>query len=57
MNQQKGFDQEAAAFIDALRAGGPMPVPFEQLVAVTQTTFLALESLSTGAPVEYRDPD
>jgi predicted dehydrogenase/threonine dehydrogenase-like Zn-dependent dehydrogenase len=57
MNQQKGFDQETAAFVDALRTGGPMPVPFEQLVAVTQTTFLALESLSTGAPVEYRDPD
>jgi predicted dehydrogenase/threonine dehydrogenase-like Zn-dependent dehydrogenase len=57
LNQQKGFDQEAAEFVEALRTGGPMPVPFEQLVAVTQTTFLALESLSCGAPVPYRDPD
>jgi polar amino acid transport system substrate-binding protein len=56
-NQRKGFDEEAAAFVEALRSGGPMPVPFEQLVAVTQTTFLAQESLSLGAPVDYRDPD
>ncbi len=56
LNQQKGFEQETAAFVEALRSGGPMPVPFDEIVAVTQTTFLALESLSCGAPVDYRDP-
>ena len=56
LNQQKGFAEETAAFVSAVRSGGPMPIPFEQLVAVTQATFLALESLSTGVPVEYQDP-
>jgi predicted dehydrogenase/threonine dehydrogenase-like Zn-dependent dehydrogenase len=56
LNQQKGFAEEAAAFVAAVRDGSAMPIPFEELVAVTQATFLALESLGSGAPVAYRDP-
>jgi hypothetical protein len=34
-----------------------MPIPFEQRVAFTQATLLALESLSCGASLTHRDPD
>ena len=52
MNQQKGFREEAAAFVEALRSGGPMPIDFETLVAVTRATFLVHESLDSGSAVE-----
>jgi predicted dehydrogenase/threonine dehydrogenase-like Zn-dependent dehydrogenase len=52
-NQAKGYAEEAGAFITALETGSPMPVDFETLVTVTQTTFLIHRSLETGEPVEY----
>ena len=33
-----------------------MPIDFETLVAVTQTTFLIHRSLSSGEPVAYEPP-
>lgn len=56
VNQQKGFAEEVAAFVRALRDGAPMPIPYESLIAVTQTCFLIHESLDQSAPVEYEDP-
>jgi predicted dehydrogenase/threonine dehydrogenase-like Zn-dependent dehydrogenase len=52
-NQAKGHIEEVTAFIKALETGSPMPIDFETLVAVTQTTFLIHRSLDTGGPVDY----
>lgn len=48
----KGHREEIARFVAAVRAGGPEPIPFEQLVATTRATFCALESARLGAPVD-----
>jgi predicted dehydrogenase/threonine dehydrogenase-like Zn-dependent dehydrogenase len=36
--QDKGQKRCAAAFVDALRSGGPAPIPFDEIVEVTRTT-------------------
>jgi polar amino acid transport system substrate-binding protein len=56
LNQAKGFQQEVAAFINAVKTGGPMPIDWETLLAVTQTTFLVHRSLDTGGTVNYEPP-
>lgn len=53
--QEKGFDEELAAFLDAVRRGGEPPIPFESLVRTTQVTFAIVQSLKTGRPVELQD--
>jgi predicted dehydrogenase len=52
LNQAKGHAQEVAAFIDAVRTGGPMPIEFPVLAAVTRATFMIHESLGSGMPVD-----
>ncbi|MGH7703158.1 MAG: bi-domain-containing oxidoreductase [Gemmatimonadales bacterium] len=51
LTQDKGYDQEIQAFLQALRTGGAPPLPIASLVATTRTTFAIVESLSTGRPV------
>ena len=51
-NQDKGFESEMKRFVAAAKGGGPMPIPFEQLVATSQATLAVLESLRSGAPVD-----
>jgi polar amino acid transport system substrate-binding protein len=48
----KGHAETVRAFLAAVRAGGPEPIPFDELVATTQVTFSALESLRRRAPVD-----
>lgn len=48
LRQDKGHSAEWAAFTAALHAGGPPPIPYEQLVGVTRATFAAVEALRTG---------
>jgi polar amino acid transport system substrate-binding protein len=55
-NQAKGHSEEVAAFVKALETNGPMPIDFETIVAVTQTTFLIHRSLDTGGVVDYQPP-
>jgi len=50
-NQEKGFPEEMQRFLEAVRSGGPMPIPFEQSRASTMATLAITESLRTGAPV------
>jgi predicted dehydrogenase len=50
--QDKGHRGELAAFLDAIRTGGPSPVSPEVAAHVTRVTFAALESARTGAPVQ-----
>lgn len=37
--QDKGHAVEIAAFVTAVEKGGPLPIPFDQIVEVTRTTF------------------
>ena len=56
MNQAKGHAEEAAAFVEALRSGSPMPIDLESLVATSQTTMLIQESLRSASAVEFVPP-
>ncbi|MFE4869182.1 bi-domain-containing oxidoreductase [Streptomyces sp. NPDC056682] len=49
--RDKGQAAELAAFIKAVRTGGPMPVPLESLVATTAATLAVRAGLVGGAPV------
>ena len=44
--QDKGQTACAAAFIDAIRLGRPAPIPFEELVEVTRTSFDIVDALT-----------
>jgi predicted dehydrogenase len=52
----KGQRTELAAFVSAVRSGGPMPIPFESLVATTRATIAVDESLAAGCPVPIARP-
>lgn len=49
--RDKGQNAELAAFVKAVRAGGPMPVALESLVATTAATLAVPSALACGAPV------
>jgi predicted dehydrogenase len=51
LRQDKGHQAEWAAFKDAILAGGPPPIPYEQLIGVTRASFAGLESLRSGVKV------
>ncbi len=48
--QDKGQQQQMAQFVDACRAGTPMPIPIESLIATTRATIAVGESLLSGRP-------
>jgi predicted dehydrogenase len=48
---ERGFADEIAAFTDAVRSGGPSPVPVADGYAATRTALAALHSVRTGEPV------
>jgi predicted dehydrogenase len=48
----KGHAACIGAFVEAVRSGGPSPIPFESLVATTRATFALRESLAVGLPVD-----
>lgn len=47
----KGQGAQVAAFVDAVRTGGPMPILLASLVATTAATLAVERSLASGAPV------
>ncbi|WP_328672214.1 bi-domain-containing oxidoreductase [Streptomyces sp. NBC_00328] len=49
--RDKGQSAELAAFVKAVRTGGPMPVSLESLVATTAATLAVRTGLAGGAPV------
>lgn len=55
LRQDKGHRQECEAFVEALRAGKPTPIAFEEIVAATLATFRIQDSLSTGLPMAVED--
>jgi polar amino acid transport system substrate-binding protein len=48
INQNKGQKEMVKAYIDGLLKNGEPPIPFEEIVAVTRTTFLIVESLKNN---------
>jgi predicted dehydrogenase/threonine dehydrogenase-like Zn-dependent dehydrogenase len=50
--QDKGHRAELGAFATAVRALGELPIPFDEIVSTTLTTLRAVESCSSGQPVE-----
>jgi len=49
--QDKGHLAEWQAFVSAIINGGAPPIPYQQLVGVTQATFAAVDSLRRGEKV------
>jgi predicted dehydrogenase len=52
---ERGFAREVAAFTDAVRRGGPSPVPVRDGYEATRTALAALHSLRTGEPVDLQE--
>ena len=50
--QDKGWVNEWKAFVKAIHEGGEPPIPYEQLIGVTKSTFAAVESLRTMQTVK-----
>jgi predicted dehydrogenase/threonine dehydrogenase-like Zn-dependent dehydrogenase len=51
LRQDKGHSEEWRQFSQSILAGGPPPIPYEQLFGVTRATFAAVEALRTGERV------
>jgi polar amino acid transport system substrate-binding protein len=47
----KGHRREIELTLNAMREGQPAPIPFSELVEVSQATFLVHESARTGRPI------
>ena len=45
MAQDKGWVNEWKVFVKSIREGGEPPIPYQQLIGVTKSTFAALDSL------------
>jgi predicted dehydrogenase len=51
LSQDKGHRAEWETFVKALRVGGPAPIPFGEIVAVSLATLRASHSRRLGEPV------
>ena len=51
--QDKGWVNEWKAFTKSIREGGEPPIPYEQLVGVTESTFAAVESIKSNTPIQF----
>ena len=49
--QDKGHVAEWQAFAKSIREGGEPPIPYEQLIGVTNATFAAIESIKSNSTV------
>ena len=49
--QDKGHQAEVVAFADALTGAGPVPIPWDQLRAVSLASIRAVDSLREGLPL------
>jgi predicted dehydrogenase/threonine dehydrogenase-like Zn-dependent dehydrogenase len=48
----KGHAEEVRRFMDAVRTGGPPPIPYAEIENAMRSTFAVLESARTGSPVK-----
>jgi predicted dehydrogenase/threonine dehydrogenase-like Zn-dependent dehydrogenase len=54
LGQDKGHRGEWEAFVAAVQGGGPPPIPIEEIIATTLTTFRVLDSLRCREPVAVK---
>ncbi len=52
LSQDKGHKDAWRAFLKAVQQGQEPPIPYDQLIGVTQASFAALDSLRNGKPVQ-----
>ena len=52
--QDKGHQREIELTVDAMRRGGCSPIPFEELVEVSEATFAIEEAISSGKSLSLR---
>lgn len=52
LSQDKGHREEVRRFIEAVKTGGEMPIPFDEIVATTLTTLKIEESILAGKPLD-----
>jgi predicted dehydrogenase len=50
--RDKGQAEEVRRFVEAVKTGGAMPIPLEEIVASTRATLAVLESQRTGQAIE-----
>ena len=50
--REKGQAEEVRQFVQAVKTGGPMPIPLDEIVDTTRATLAVLESMRTGRAVE-----
>jgi predicted dehydrogenase len=50
LRQDKGHQKAWETFVSAISLGGLPPIPYQQLVGVTQATFAAVKALRSGQP-------
>ncbi|MEO8357342.1 MAG: bi-domain-containing oxidoreductase [Chloroflexota bacterium] len=51
--QNKGWVDEWKVFAKSIREGGEPPIPYEQLIGVTRSTFAAVESLRKQEAIKF----
>ena len=54
--QDKGHQREIELTVDAMRRGGCSPIPFEELVEVSEATLAIEEAISSGRLIVLRPP-
>lgn len=52
LKQDKGHTDSWKAFLAAVKAGGPSPIPYNELLSTTRASFAAVEALRTGNRVD-----
>ena len=57
LRQEKGYQQEWAAFTNAILQNGKPPIPYEQIFGTSRATIAALTALRTGQRVEIASLD
>ena len=50
--QQKGFAEELEATVASVKAGGAMPITWDEIVNITKTTFAILKAVKSGKSEE-----
>jgi predicted dehydrogenase/threonine dehydrogenase-like Zn-dependent dehydrogenase len=50
--QNKGWVDEWKVFANSIREGGGPPIPYEQLIGVTKSTFAVVESIRIGSKID-----
>jgi polar amino acid transport system substrate-binding protein len=50
--RERGQAEEVKEFVRAVKTGGPMPIPLEEIVDSTRATLTVLESIRTGRAIE-----